>query len=67
MGKYIWPIRKLKTSEAQQYGNHHKGQDEDKTNPIYALVLFQPDTKNFPEGDKNENFHTWTGLKINNC
>ena len=32
--------------------NHHTGQDKDRTNPISSWMLFQPDTKNFPEGDK---------------
>ena len=49
-----WPIvyTYLKTSEASIYGNNHKGQDKDRTNPIYPWILFQPNTKNFPEGDK---------------
>ena len=40
------------TSEASSYGNHHKEQDKDRTNPISPWMLFKPDTKNFPEGDK---------------
>ena len=42
----------IKNSEAYRYGNHHKGQDKDRTNPIFSWMLFQPDTKNFPEDDK---------------
>ena len=42
----------LKNNEASRYGNNHKGQDKDETNPISSCMLFQYDTKNFPEGDK---------------
>ena len=42
----------FKTSEALRYVNNHKGQDKDRTNQISSWMLFQPDTKNFPESDK---------------
>ena len=42
----------LNTSEALRYLNHHKGQDKDGNNTISSWMLFQPDIKNFPEGDK---------------
>ena len=42
----------LNTSEASSFGNNNKGQDKDRTNTIFSWMLFQPDTKNFPEGDK---------------
>ena len=42
----------IKTSDSSLYGNHHNGRDKSGTNPISSWMLFQPDTKNFPEGDK---------------
>ena len=42
----------LKTNEVSRYGNNHKGQDKDETNTISSCMMFQYDTKNFPEGDK---------------
>ena len=42
----------LNTSEASRYGNHNKGQDKDRNNSISSWMLFQPDTKTFPEGYK---------------
>ena len=42
----------LKTSEASRYGNHCKGQEKDGNNPISSWVVIQPNTKKFPEGDK---------------
>ena len=45
-------LTNLNTSEASSYGNYQKEQDEDRTDPISPWMLFQPDTKNFPEGDK---------------
>ena len=42
----------LKTSEASLYGNHHKLQDKDGTNPIYSWMMLQPDTNKFPDLNK---------------
>ena len=42
----------INTSETSRYGNHRKGQNKDGTNPIFSWMLFQPDTKNFQEGDE---------------
>ena len=42
----------LKTSEASRCGNHHNGQDKGGNNSISSWMIFQPDTKNFPGGDK---------------
>ena len=42
----------INTSEASRYGNYHKGQEKDGTNSIYLWMMFQPNTKNFTEGNK---------------
>ena len=52
----------INTSEVMRYGNHHKGQDKEITNPISLCILFQPDSKNFLEGDKYWKLPQWTGL-----
>ena len=42
----------IKIIEVSCYGNHQKRQDKEGANTIASCMLFQPDTKKFPEGDK---------------
>ena len=56
----------LHTIETPRSCNHHKRQNENIIDTISSSMLLQPHPKNFPEGNKNGNFLTWTGLKNQN-
>ena len=42
----------IDTKKASRYESYHKGKDKGGTNPLFSWILFQPDTKNSPEGNK---------------
>ena len=42
----------INTIDTSRSCNHHNRKNENRNNPIFSWILFQPHPKNFPEGNK---------------